>query len=108
MSKEMTQRQTEILNRYPSIKKTYEELCIVRRNEIIEELLESDIEYQTITQRRAEASQSILKNLSKHGMTSDYEAYSDAVHVEETYELDVIYKQAFFDAIETMEQLQLL
>ena len=108
MDKEIKQRQAVILSKYPVIENGFKSLCATRYAEIIDELLKSDTDYQMLTQQRAETSQAVLKILSGHGMADHFEAYSDAVYAEEVYELSVIYKEAFLDALELMERLELL
>jgi len=104
VSNETKQRQVEILSKYPSINASFKALCATRRDEIIDKLLQSDTDYHELTRQRAETSQVVLNILSKYGMEGHFEAYSDAVFAEEVYELDVIYKEAFLDAVEVMEQ----
>jgi hypothetical protein len=108
MRKEVNLRQDEILKKYPAIKTSFEDLCDTRREEIINELLMSDTDYQLLTQRRADTSEAVLRILSEQGATDPFESYSDAVYAEEVYELDVIYREAFFDAVETMERMKIL
>lgn len=108
MPERENQRQADIFCRNPSIKARFEELYAMRCGEIINELLQTDDEYMALTKNRVATSQAVLKILGEHGMADYFEAYSDAVYAEEVYELDVIYKEAFLDAVEVMEKLELL
>lgn len=108
MVNQMTQRQAAILSRYPSIRKTFEALCATRCGEITDGLLKSDENYNALVRRRADTSQAVLKILSEHGMADYFEMYSDAVHAEEVYETSIVFREAFFDAIETMERMGIL
>jgi len=108
MNKKTMQRQAEILVRYPSIKVGFEELCATRCYEILDELLRTDTDYQALTQQRANTSQIILDILNNHDAVKQFEAYSSAVYAEEVYELDVIYREAFLDAVEMIERQKLL
>ena len=104
MKKNYSQRQAVILNRYPSIKEYFEKFCATRRNEIINKMIEEDIDYQVLTQRRADTSQNIFNVLNDCGRPEHFEAYSNAIYAEEVYELDYIYREAFLDAVEVIEQ----
>ena len=108
MNKKSNQRQSEIFNKFPTLKAHFEELCTKRRCEITDELIKTDEEYNSLVKNRAETSQVVLEILAEHGMSDRFEIYSDAVYAEEVYESDVIYKEAFLDAIETMDIAGLL
>ncbi|MCL2202595.1 MAG: hypothetical protein FWB88_01455 [Defluviitaleaceae bacterium] len=106
MNQRIKHRQNTILGKYPDVNAAFEKICNTRREEIINTLLASDADYQALTKHRAETSQVVLEFLRNHDMTHCFEAYSDAVFEEELYELDAIYKEAFLDAVELMEQKQ--
>ena len=76
----------------------FEKLCVARREEIINNLLKSDTTYQKLTHKRATTSQAVMDALNNQGMLSLFEAYSDAIHAQEVYELEAVYKEAFHDA----------
>jgi hypothetical protein len=42
--------------------------------------------------------------MSEYGMTDHFEAYSDAIFAKEIYEVDMIYREAFLDAVEMIER----
>jgi len=101
-------RYRAILDKYPSIELPFSELRVARRNEILEAHLAFNNEYQQLSQRRANISQVISDVMSKHNDTDTFEAYSNAVYAEDVFELDLIYKEAFLDAIELTERLGLI
>ncbi|MCL2197423.1 MAG: hypothetical protein FWB80_00720 [Defluviitaleaceae bacterium] len=105
MNKEIKERRERILSKYPSINAELETLCTTRRDEIIDNLLKRDKDYQSLTKRRADTSQEVLEVLKSHDKADLFEAYSDAIYEEEVYELSVIYKEAFLDAVEMTNKL---
>jgi len=108
MTQKASLRQTKFGGKYPSLCANLESMCAARCDEITNELLESDTDFQAITKQRANTSQIVMNALNEHGKGELFEAYSDAIYLGEVYELNAIYKEAFFDAIEMAEQLGLL
>ena len=108
MNKKPNKRQEKLLNRLPEIRADFEVMCSTRRDEITNELLKSDDDFQILMQQRADTSQVVLKILTEHGKADYYESYSNAVYAEEVYEFDMIYREAFLDAVEMIERLGFL
>jgi hypothetical protein len=87
------------LNKYLKLLKP-EKLSESRVNEILAYLLETDAGYQKLTEKRAQSSM-MLKNTIAGSKEADilFEEYSDAVYAQESYELEIVYKQGFIDAV---------
>lgn len=103
MNEKVKRRQEDVLSKYPTINASFESHCEKRRVEIIDELLNFDENYQALTKQREDTSQSVLNFLRDNGMADLFEAYSDALYAEEVYELDIMYREAFLDAVEMLE-----
>jgi len=104
----MNQRQEIFLEKYPTIKSRFEELCAVRRDEIVEDLLVTDEQYKLLTKCRATTSQKVLHALDMCGKSEQLDCYSDAVSEEEVYRVSTIYKEALLDAVEMLQMLKIL
>ena len=107
MHKKMKARQSSIFDRYPTVKFDMEEQAASRREEIINELLEADEHYQELTKKIATTSQSVLSVMLTNDDVENFEAFSNAVTEAGVYELDILYKEAFIDALEVIEMLGL-
>lgn len=99
----------DIFEKYPEVKKQFEKLLQTRRNEILDHILETDEEYKKLVRERMQASMS-LKNIMLVDSEANilFEKYSDTIYAQEIYELEVIYKQAFIDAIIVCQNQELL
>ena len=104
----MNQRQENFLEKYPAIKSRFEELCAVRRDEIVEGLLVMDEQYKLLTKRRVITSQEVLNSLKMCGKSEQLDCYADAVSEEEIYKISTIYKEALLDAVEMLQMLKIL
>jgi len=104
----MDEKQEDILEKCPAIKTRFEALCIARQDEIVDELLSTNEEYQLLTQQRARASQVVLNTLLTLSQSEQFEDYIEAVAKEELYRINVIYKEALLDAVEMLKELKIL
>jgi len=104
----MNARQICFFEKYPAIKIVFEKLCDIRRDEIVDELLVTDEQYKLLTQRRVNTSREVLNTLNMCGKSEQLESYVDAIGEEEVYRIIAIYKEAFLDAVEMLEQLKFL
>ena len=98
----------DVFEKYPELKKQFEILSQTRRDEILDCMLKTDVEYKAIVQSRTQASMSLKNKLADAESSELFEKYSDAVYAQEVYELDVIYKQAFIDAIAVCQEQGIL
>jgi len=97
-----------IFNNRPDLKNIFDVLHETRRDEILADMLITDDVYTTLCDGRTEASM-LLKNAIAGTPADDlFEKYSDTIYRQEIYELDSVYKQAFFDAVIVLEQRGLL
>jgi len=104
----MDERQEIFLEEYPVVRTRFDELCVARQDEILEELLTRDEHYKLLTQRRVTASQELFKELHMYNKTEKLNNYCEATNTEEVYRLNIVYKQAFLDAVEMLKELKLL
>jgi hypothetical protein len=88
----------EILEKYPHLKTQFEALYENRRNEILNQMLETDTEYIRLRGKRADASMA-LKRAIDDSKAYLLENYADSVLAHEIYELDSVYKQAVCDTL---------
>lgn len=96
----------EFLDRYPKLAEQLELLCKTRRDEILAHMIETDKEYEQLRAKRADASMA-LKN-AFYSTDELFEEYSDAVYAQEVYELDAVYRQALYDALNALKEQGLL
>ena len=98
----------EIFDKYPELAKKFEMLCLTRRNEILESMLETDSEFKKLCGERADSSMALKNAFGDVKLNVLYEKYSDSVYAQEVYELDAMYKQAFCDALFAIREQGLL
>jgi hypothetical protein len=98
----------DILDRYPELKEKFETLCQTRRDEILACLVDSDSEYDNLSQKRVDASMALKTAISELEADKLFEVYTDTVYDQEIYEIDAVYKQAWIDALEAMKEKGLL
>ena len=98
----------DILDKYPELKDKLEKLLHTKRNDILNNMLETDNEYKTLCDERVRTSTE-LKNMLV-GFETDilFEEYSDAIYAQEVYELEAVYKQGFIDAIDNLHKQNLI
>ena len=63
-------------------------------------MVKADAEYEALRRARATASMVLKKVLENSETDALFEAYSDAVYAQEGYELNAVYRQAMYDALE--------
>ena len=98
----------EIFKRFPELENRIEKLCQMRCDEILANMLEHDIDYKRLVDKRTEASMA-LKNAVKGTEANDlFEKYADIICEQETYEQDSLYKQAVHDVLDIIKDLGLL
>jgi len=93
----------EILEKYPILKNQFESLYENRRNEILNQMMESDSEYIKLSSERANASKA-LRAVLDDKTAELFEKYSDSLHVHEIHEIDAVYKQAVCDALTILQR----
>lgn len=95
-----------LLDKYPVLVKQFEVLCRTRPDEILAHMIETDSEYESLRRSRADTSMAVKDALDSSEAL--LEAYSDAVYAQEVYELDAIYRQALYDAIDALKNQGIL
>jgi len=90
------------IERHPDINVRFEALCRTRRDVILSHMAETDSEYNNLCRARADISMTLKSLLDGINEGELFEAYSDAVYAQETYEQDSIYRQALYDAFEVL------
>ena len=98
----------DIFDKYPELKKKIEALYELRRNEILSHMVETDDVYNDLCRKRADTSMAVKLALAGIGADALFEEYSDAVYAQEIYELDAIYRRAFYDTVEILKELGLI
>ena len=93
----------DIFTKHPNVKGAFEALCLTRRDEILTQMLKTDSNYDKLIKKRADSSMALKKSISGTNADILFEAYSDAVYAQEIYELDIIYKQALYDALDLLK-----
>jgi hypothetical protein len=96
----------DILSRYPEMVAAFTQLCETRRDEILQAMTDTDDEYDRISRLRTDASMELRDRLGED--CSLLEKYTDAVYMQETYELDAVYRQGFLDALDALTERGLL
>jgi len=95
----------DIINKNPELAERFEKLLKTRCDEILSLMVKIDFKYADLRSERAEASMALLEKVNDNAI---YEEYSDAVYEQTSYELNVIYKQAFLDALEVVKEKKII
>lgn len=98
----------DFFDKYSKLEKQFEILCRTRRDEILSHIIETDSEYESLRRNRADASMVLKEVLGRSNADRLFEEYSDAVYAQEVYELDTIYRQALYDALEAVRNQGIL
>jgi len=96
----------DIFIQYPEIAEIFNQLYKTRRNEILQEMVETDAQYDALRRTRTKTSM-LLRSALPNG-SKLLEAYTDAVFAQECYELDALYRQGFLDTMEILKKRGLL
>ena len=96
----------DILLKYPEMAAEFTQLCQTRRNEILQAMVDTDEDYSRIRRLRTDTSMALRNRLEDD--CDLLENYSDAVYMQESYELDAVYRQGFLDALDTLAKRGLL
>ena len=89
----------KILNKYPELAKQFEEMYKTRRNEILNEMLETDDKYKKLCRELADSSMKLKGAIVGSNIDELFEIYSDMAYARDAYELDIIYKRGIEDSL---------
>ncbi|MCL1884683.1 MAG: hypothetical protein FWF81_13150 [Defluviitaleaceae bacterium] len=98
---------TDLIQQYPQLAEILDITKIKRREEILENLRANNCDYKDILTRRAKQSIILLDELSKDA-NCEYEKYMDLVYEQTIYEMDIIYENAFLDAVELLRKFNMI
>lgn len=96
----------DIFQKYPDLAIALEQLCPKRRNEILQDMVENDNEYNILRRARTKTSM-LLRDVLLDKCTL-LDEYSNTVYSQECYELDALYRQGFIDALKELVERGLL
>lgn len=96
----------DIFEKHPDLEMEFNRLCQTRRNELLQEMVETDGKYDVLRRTRTDASMRLRDALADNH--SLLEEYANAVFAQEGYELDALYRQGFLDALQVLKELDLL